>query len=182
MSAPKTFTIKESESEIKKLMKLSPPMIAKRLQALLVFKRNEESGISKRLVASEIGVNHNSVQTWRALYVEGGISKLMAHSNTGYKPSKINAEQEQGLKNKLNNPHNGIVGFVELLDWFNSTFQADINYKTFHGFVVRKFNAKIKAARKSHVKKDEQAVAAFKKTSIKSVNQSSQRKTKSIKR
>ena len=95
MAEPKTFKIKESESEIKKLMKKSNPMIAKRLQALLVFKRKEESGISKRVLADEIGVNHNSVQTWRNLYIEGGIKMLMSHSNIGYKPSKINYEQEQ---------------------------------------------------------------------------------------
>jgi transposase len=169
MSSPKTFKIKESESELKKLMKCSSVMIAKRLQALLVFKRNQATGISKRLVADEIGVNHNSVQTWRSQYIEGGIKMLMSHSNIGYKPSKINEEQEQALKKQLHDPHNGMVGFVELLDWFNKTFEADINYKTFHGFVVRKFNAKIKAARKTHIKKDVQAVEAFKKTSVKSI-------------
>lgn len=94
MSSPKTFKIKESESELKKLMKQSSPMIAKRVQALLVFKRNEDSGISKRLVADEIGVNHNSVQSWRSQYIEGGIKMLLAHSNIGYKPSKITEEQE----------------------------------------------------------------------------------------
>lgn len=182
MSAPKTFKIKESESEIKKLMKTRNSMIAKRLQALLVFKRNEDSGISKRLVSGEIGVNHNSVQTWRRLYIEGGIKMLMSHSNIGYKPSKINDDQEQALKNQLENPSNGMVGFIELLDWFNKTFETTINYKTFHGFVVRKFNAKIKVARKSHIEKDVQAVEAFKKTSVKSVKKSSQIETKSIKK
>jgi transposase len=182
MAAPKTFKIKESESEIKKLMKKSNPMIAKRLQALLVFKRKEESGISKRVLADEIGVNHNSVQTWRNLYIEGGIKMLMSHSNIGYKPSKINYEQEQALKEKLNNPHNGIVGFIELLDWFDKTFQTNINYKTFHGFVVRKFKAKIKVARKTHINKDVQAVEAFKKTSVKSVKKSLQRKKEGIKK
>jgi len=165
MSAPKTFKIKQSESELKKLMKIAHPMIAKRLQALLIFKRNEDIGISKRLVANEIGVNHNSVQTWRTLYIEGGIKQLMSHSNIGYKPSKITDEQELVLKEKLNNPLNGMVGFVELLDWFNTSFKTEINYKTFHGFVVRKYQAKIKTARKSHIKKDIQAVEAFKKTS-----------------
>ena len=92
MSAPKTFKIKQSESELKKLIKNSHPMIAKRVQALLIFKRNEDSGISKRLVADEIGVNHNSIQTWRSLYIEGGIKLLMSHSKTGYKPSKITGE------------------------------------------------------------------------------------------
>lgn len=181
MSAPKTFKIKESESEIKKFAKKSNSMLAKRLQALLVFKRNEASGISKRVVADEIGVNHNSIQTWRKLYIEGGLEKLLSHSNIGYKPSKINYEQEQALKEQLNNPHNGIAGFVELLDWYNKTFETSINYKTFHGFVVRKFKAKIKVSRKSHIRKDTQAVEAFKKTSVKSVKKSSRRTKKSIK-
>jgi transposase len=160
MSAPKTFKIKESEGTLKKLMKRSEPLISKRLHALLVFKRNEDSGVSKRIVADEIGVNHNSVQTWRSLYIKGGVKLLMSHSNTGYKPSKITDDQEQALKKQLNNPLNGIVGFIELLDWFNETFKTSVNYKTFHGFVVRKFNTKIKVARKSHIKKDEQAVEA----------------------
>ena len=182
MSLPKIFKIKESESELKKLMKSSTSMIAKRLQALLVFKRHQATGISKRLVADEIGVNHNSVQTWRSQYIEGGIKLLLSHSNIGYKPSKINDEQEQALKKQLNDPHNGMVGFVELLDWFNKTFQTDLNYKTFHGFVVRKFNAKIKVARKAHIKKDVQAVEAFKKTSSKSVKKSSSKKEKDSKK
>ncbi len=165
MSSPTSFRIKESESEIKKLIKGSNAMIGKRLQALLVFKRYESSGISKRQVADEIGVNHNSVQTWRAIYIEGGIKALMAHSNIGHKPSKINKQQEKALKMKLSDESNGIVGFNELLEWFENKFKTEINYKTFHGFVVRKFGAKIKVARKSHLKKDPAAIETFKKTS-----------------
>ena len=165
MSAPKTFKINQSESELKKIMKNSVPMIAKRVHALLIFKRNESTGISKRLVAEEIGVDHNSVQTWRTLYIDGGIKMLMSHSKKGFKPSKITAEQELALKEQLNNPLNGMVGFIELLDWFNKNFKTDLNYKTFHGFVVRKYKAKIKVARKSHIKKDIKAVETFKKTS-----------------
>ena len=166
MSSPKIFRIKESEAAIKKLMKSSTPMIGKRLHSLLIFKRYENSGISKREVADQIGVNHNSVQTWRMMYIEGGVKALMSHSNTGYKLSKINPQQEKALKKKLSNPANGIAGFSELLDWFNKSFKTEINYKTFHGFVVRKFQAKVKVARKSHVKKDPAAVEAFKKTSV----------------
>lgn len=62
-------------------------MIGKRLYALLLFKEHELTGISKRSVAQAIGVNHNSIQTWRSLYISGGIELLMKHSNTGYKPS-----------------------------------------------------------------------------------------------
>ncbi len=182
MSAPKTFKIKESESELKRLIKDSHLMIAKRLHALLVFKRSENSGVSKRFVADEIGVNHNSVQAWRSLYIKGGIKLLMSHSNIGYKPSKINKEQEQALSEQLNNPHNGMVGFIELLDWFNNTFKTDINYKTFHAFVVRKFKAKIKVARKMHINKDVEAGETFKKTSKKSAKKLSLKKGKTSKK
>ena len=73
MSSPKTFTIKESLSELKKIQKSSIPMVAKRVYALLVFKQNELTGIFKREVSQIIGVNHNSIQTWRNLYIDGGL-------------------------------------------------------------------------------------------------------------
>lgn len=169
MSNSKVFTIKESFEEIKKLQKKSIDIISKRLQVLLVFKRYELEGVSKRIVASEVGVNHNSVQAWRSLYIKGGIKELMHHNRKGFKPSKINSEQEAVLKDILHNPENGFVGYIELQTWFNETYNADIKYNTLRSFVLRKFKTKIKVARKYHAKKDQEAVDAFKKTSIKSV-------------
>jgi transposase len=182
MALPKIFRIKESEGEIRKLIKSNNTMIGKRLHALLVFKQHEQTGISKRAVADHVGVDQNSVQTWRTVYIDEGIKGLMTHANTGYKPSKINSTQEKALKKKLGDPSNGMVGFSELLDWFNAAFKTTINYKTFHGFVVRKFKAKIKTARKSHVKKDQASVDAFKKTSANAANKSSPQINRTIKR
>jgi len=54
MATPRLFKIQESESEIKKLIKSSGAMIGKRLHGLLVFKRNELTGISKRRVAEKL--------------------------------------------------------------------------------------------------------------------------------
>ena len=182
MSDPRAFKIKESISEIKRLIKGSQPMIGKRLQALLVFKQHEETGISKRQVAEYIGVNHNSIQTWRSLYIDGGIDKLTSHSKTGFKPSLITTEQEEAIKEQMFKPENGFVGFIELLEWFNGKFETNVNYKTFHGFVVRKFEAKIKTARKVHVKKDQGAGDTFKKTSVRNVKESSKAKLKDTKK
>ena len=75
-----------------------------------------------------------------------------------------------------------MAGFIELLDWFNKRFKTDLNYKTFHGFVVRKYKAKVKVARKSHIKKDVQAVEAFKKTFIRSAKTLSVKKLKATKK
>ena len=166
MATPKTFTIKETEKEIKALMKKSIPMITKRLYVLLVFKQHEKTGISKREVSEKTGVNHNSVQTWRTAYIQGGLKQLLTHHKSGFKPSIISHRQEQTLKKHLHKPDNGTVGFVELLRWFNKRFDTQINYKTFHGFVVRKFKAKIKTARKSHVKKDIKEAEMFQKKTL----------------
>ena len=144
-------------------------MLGKRLHALLIFKQHEKEGISKREVAEQIGVNHNSIQTWRSAYIKGGVAQLIFHQNIGYKPSVITPEQDKALKEHLYKPDNGMVGFVELLAWFNQRFKSKVNYKTLHGYVTGNYNAKIKTARKSHIKKDMAAVEAFKKTSLPSV-------------
>src|SRR5271170_1139126 len=137
MASPKTFTVKESEKEIRSLMGKNTTMLVKRLHALLIFKQHEKEGISKREVAEKIGVNHNSIQTWRTDYIKGGIKQMLTHEMVGYKPSVITAEQEKALQEHLNKPDNGVVGFVELLAWFNQRFDTHVNYNTFHGYVVR---------------------------------------------
>ncbi|MFK7982099.1 MAG: transposase [Saprospiraceae bacterium] len=151
-------------------------MIGKRVHALIIFKQNELTGISKREVAQLIGVNHNSIQSWRNLYISGGIELLIKHSKKGYKPSVITFEEEEALREQMFNPENGFVGYAELLAWFDEKFAKQTNYSTFKGFVYRKFNSKIKVARKVHVKKDQVKVEAFKKTSVKNVKISTTKK------
>ena len=68
---------------------------------------------------------------------------------------------------KLNDPKNGIRGYTELLEWVNKELFKDMNYITLVKYAERHFGSKIKVARKSHVKKDEEAIATFKKTSVK---------------
>ena len=72
MSYSKIFPIKESVAEIRKLQLKSTPIISKRLIALLLFKRYEATGISKLMAANETGINQNSIQTWRSLYIKVG--------------------------------------------------------------------------------------------------------------
>ena len=180
MSYSKIFPIKESVAEIKKLQRKSIPIISKRLSALLVFKRYETTGISKLMASKETGFNQNSIQAWRSLYIKGGMDSLIKHKNIGYKPNKINPEQEAELKKIMYNPENGFVGYIELQVWFNETYKTEIEYNTFRNFIIRKFKSKIKVARKYHAKKDQEAVDTFKKTSIKSVKKSSKKKAKCI--
>ena len=165
MAKPKQFVIKESLVQLRRLHGQSRPNMAARLRVLIVFKKHELTGISKKAVAQETGHDPNSVQDWRSAYIEGGLDKLLSHAMGGNRPSVISAEQEVVLREKIHDPRNGLQGYMELMRWFEERFGEPINYKTLNGYVNRKYHAQVKTARKSHVSKDPQAAEAFKKTS-----------------
>lgn len=168
MSSPKQIHIKESLADLRKVLKSSSPLIAPRIRVLIVFKENEESGISKREVASIVGVNHNSVQTWRSMYLQGGLKLIQRHNKKGFKPSVFSQEEHVAIEKKLKDPKNGLRGYVELQSWIEEEFKKQVKYNTLLKYSIKNFGTKIKVARKSHIKKDDNAVETFKKTSVKS--------------
>jgi transposase len=178
MSSPKQIKIEESIGQLRKLQKGAIPMIANRIKALIEFKKNEKTGISKRAVADNIGVNHNSVQTWRKLYEQGGISAILYYQKQTGRPSEITDNEHLQIEKKLNDPKNGLRGYVELLSWMETEFNKTFKYNTVLKYSYRHFQSKIKVARKSHVKKDEEAVSTFKKTLVKPAKKSA--KTKAL--
>ena len=168
MSLPKYIVIKETLSELKTLLKKASPLIRPRLRVLIEMKKNEKSGISKRDLAKLVGVDPNSAQTWRTIYYKGGIAALQKHEKKGFKPSVFTLEEHKAIEKKLKDPKNGLRGYVELLDWTEQEFKKQIKYNTLLKYSIKHFGSKVKVARKSHIKKDEEAVLTFKKTSVKS--------------
>ena len=169
MSYAKAIHIKESVKELSQLRKTSSDTINKRLLMLIEIKREKNSSISKRDLAKLIGVDPNSITSWKKLYQQKGISGIISDGRLGFKLSVISAEEHKKIEKKLKDPKNGIRGYVELLDWVKTELSKDMKYITLLKYAQRHFGSKIKVARKSHVKKDELAVEAFKKTSVKSV-------------
>jgi|CXWL01.1.fsa_nt_gi transposase len=168
MSLPKTIAIKESLSELKSLLKKASLLIAPRVKAMIEIKNREAIGISKRELATIVGVDPNSIQTWRTLYIKGGIEAILKHNKKGFKPSVFSKEEHLAIEKKLKDPKNGLRGYVELLDWIEKEFNKQVKYNTLLKYSIKNFGSKVKVARKSHVKKDENAVQSFKKTSVKS--------------
>ena len=60
-----------------------------------------------------------------------------------------------------------MAGYVELQQWIEKEFKKEVKYNTILKYAMKNFGSKVKVARKSHVKKDNEAVAAFKKTLLK---------------
>ena len=167
MSNPKIILVKESVSDLKKLLKKASPLIAPRIKMLLVEKEHAVCGISRRALASQIGVDPNSITNWRALYKKGGISLLQKHLKTGFKKSVFSTQVQKAIEKMLNNPANGLRGYTELLTYIEKKFNKKYKYNTFLKFCTKNYKSSIKTARKSHVKKDIALVDTFKKTLVK---------------
>lgn len=171
MAYPLKITVQESIKDLKSLQRQYGELIGKRLRVLIEIKRHEKMGISKRELSAITGVNHNSIVKWRQMYNEGGLASLLVHNRQGgYKKSVIPQQAHDKIEQKLKDPENGISGYVELVEWVKEELSLDIKYITLLKYTQRHFGAKIKVARKSHVKKNEEAVSAFKKTSVGNVS------------
>ena len=182
MALPKQIIVKEKLTELKALLKKASPLIGPRLRMLIEIKKNDKTGISKRDIAKLVGVDPNSVQTWRTLYVKGGLKALQKHNKKGFKPSVFTQDEHLAIEKKLKDPTNGLRGYTELLTWVEHEFKKQIKYNTLLKYSIKNFGSKIKVARKSHIKKDEQAVSTFKKTLVKSVNKPLKQKKKGLKK
>jgi len=167
MSKAKIIYVKESLSELKQLQKNQPLTIIKRLNMLVELKKNGANGLSKRQLAKQIGVDPNSIQNWRTIYINEGIKGIVAHGRIGFKPSLITKEEHKKIEHKLNQPKNALRGYKELMHWIKDELGKEIKYTTVVEYAKRHFGSKIKVARKSHILKDEVAMDTFKKTSVK---------------
>lgn len=169
MSLPKQLKIKESLSGLKELQRKYGHLIAKRLRILIEFKKHEGIGISKRAVSDNTGINHNSITKWRNIYLKSGIQPFLNHGRIGFKKPIIDLKSHKAIEKKLKDPRNGLRGYKELQQWVSENLKLEVEYSTLVKYAVRHFGTKIKVARKSHVKKDENSVKAFKKTLVVSV-------------
>jgi transposase len=157
----KVLVVKEDADQLKQLKKQSAFHLQLRIQMLLLIKAGKAQ--SKYELANALGVNHNSAQAWKTAYAKGGLDLLLSDKRGGKKQSIITTKAHQKLKERLNNPKTGFRSFTEIQQWLQAEFDIDAHYQTVNKYVKRKFGARLKVSRKSHVQKDPAAEAVFKK-------------------
>ena len=59
-------------------------------------------GISKRNLTELIGANHNSIRTWRTLYLQGGIDNLIKYTKNEGRSTILSDVEHEAIKTKLN--------------------------------------------------------------------------------
>ena len=165
MALPKEVIVKQTIKELNRLQKTSKPLFIPRLRMLHVIKQSDKA-LSKNALSKLVGVNHNSIQKWRKMYLEGGLEGLLSHKTTASAPFMFTAQEREKIYNKLKDPKGGIRGYKELLLWVEQELGKKVKYNSLLVFCRNQFGTKIKVARKSHIKKEDKAVEAFKKTLV----------------
>jgi hypothetical protein len=157
--------VKESDSELRKKLKSASPQQQKRIQMLLLIKKGTH--LTKASLALALGVSDHSVQSWRTIYIQSGLDSLLEEKRGGGKKAQITEQAAVIIEKKLSNPSEGFSSYVEAQEWINNRFGLNMEYHAVNKFIKRRFAAKLKVGRKSHVLKDPTATAVFKKPSRK---------------
>ena len=74
----------------------------------------------------------------------------------------ITTEIHNGISNRVNDPHNSFLGYWDAHQWIKREYNVEVKYHRVREYMIQHFGTKVKTVRKSHIKKDEQAVAFFK--------------------
>ena len=170
MSNKLVIPVKEDAKHLRTLLKQVTPLLQPRIKMLLLMLKSGEQGVSKRELMDSTGVSSQSIQTWRTNYSKGGLALLLRHGRIGFKPSIFTKAEHLKLEAVLNNPENNLQGYKELQQWCIKEFRNQFLYNSVMKYAIKNFGTKIKVARKYHAKKNEEAVSAFKKTSVKSAS------------
>jgi transposase len=152
--------IKESLSELKQLQKAHPKKRV-RIQMLVLIKEGKHQ--TKDGLAEALGVSNKSIHIWRSNYLKGGIDLMLEDNRGGYKAAQITPAMSLRIEKRLSNPKEGFKSYVEAQRWINEQFSLKMEYQAVNKFLKRKFDTKLKVARKSHIDKNAADEAVFKK-------------------
>lgn len=107
------------------------------------------------------------MQTWRTKYIQAGLEALLEEKRGGSKKPQIGERAFAAPGKKLSHPGEGFSSYIEAQERINEKFGLKMEYRAVNKFIKRKFGAKLKTGRKSHVLKDPAASAVFKNSSRK---------------
>lgn len=157
------ITIKESEEHLMYLLRKQDKLLQQsRVKALLLIKQDKVKYTYQ--LAGKLKRGRRTIYDWLKSYQESGIEVYLTVSSRGKRKEKLTPDEKQSIKLKLQDPATDITSYVELLHWVNQKFQKDIPYHVIYNYCRVHAKSRLKIARKSHHKKDEQAEEAFKKT------------------
>lgn len=164
MAKSKDFIIKESVSSLKKLRKQQTVFrIEKRLIWLIELKQKRFK--TRKELSNFLGVSTRAQERWALKYQQGGIEELLYDKPKNIKSRIITELVHKGLEKRVTSSDNPFLGCWDAVDWVKSDYGVSVSYHLLRYYLIKHFGTKLKSPRKSHYKKDEEAMNAFLKTS-----------------
>jgi transposase len=160
MAILQMITVRESKEELTVLLQKSTPATKPRIKMLLAIL----SGItSTQELVLKTKSNRDSIRNWKNTYRDEGITGLAGETRGRKSPGAIGNKEKQLLEQKLSDSKGGLTSYKQAMEWINKTFGLEMEYHAVNKYLKRNFKTKLKVGRKTHVNKDENATALFKK-------------------
>jgi transposase len=129
---------------------------------MLVLLKNGECR-NRKEIAYRLAVHRNTIRNWLSIYMSNGLSQLLEIKAVGPARGQKTLDNSvlSSLKERLEDT-SGFGSYIQIQSWIKETYGIEVKYKTLHKIVRYGLKAKLKIPRKSHIKKNESDVKAFK--------------------
>jgi len=155
--------ITESVEDLRALKRKVPSYRVKtRLESLILIKGNTFKNLDD--IAAHLSIGVRTLNRWLRDYYKDGIESTLQIGSGGKRRCNISPNLHEALKEKLHNAEDPFLSYSEAVTWVQKNYSQTIKYNTLRMYLIRQFKSKLKQPRKSHYKKDDEAIAAFKKT------------------
>ena len=163
MKKPYPLIIIESLKELKKIRSKQANLYLQKRVDCLIFIKTSRFG-TRQEVANFLGINIRTQERWINKYKKGGLELLLSDESKIRESKIITPEIHLALETKVNSSDSPFLGYWEAQQWVENTFGVTVKYHWLRKYMVTHFKTKLKSPRKSHYKKDEQAIDNFFKT------------------
>lgn len=154
------ITIKESAEHLQYLLRKQDKLLQQsRVKALLLVKQGKVNYTYE--LSNKLKRGRKTIYNWLRMYKEKGIKEYLSVSSRGKRNDRLTEDEKQAISRKLQDASTDITSYVELCNWTESAFEKKVPYHVIYNYCRSRLNSRLKIARESHRKKDEQAVEAF---------------------
>jgi transposase len=154
------ISVKETEEELKALLRKASLHQRPRIKMLLNIAKGQTASAA---LAAATGATPDSIANWKKKYKSGGLEALLHDARGGDFRSGLSEDQKQKIGQKVSSPTDALTSYKQAQAWLKEELEVEKNYHAVNKYLKRNFGTKLKVGRKSHVKKDEAAIAVFKK-------------------
>lgn len=163
MAKAQEFIITESREQLKIIRKKQTSFkIEKRVVWLMYIQEGKFK--TRRELCDYLDINPRTQERWTKQYINDGIEVLLSDLPKNRKSKIITPEIHEGLSQRVNSSDKGFLGYWDAQQWVETQYGVQVKYHWLRQYMIKHFKTKLKSPRKSHYKKDDQAVDTFLKT------------------